>query len=121
MNEHDLTRHLLAHAADIEPTADAEGLRRSMARVDRNRRIRTVGAAGSMVAIVTFGFMSLGGSDQATSDLDVRGEVPAPVPGGPDLVPGTVEKSSDGLLDAPAAEPTDELSDGPAAANSGAE
>jgi hypothetical protein len=115
MNEHDLTRHLVGHAADVTPTADAEGLRKSMLRVDRSRRMRGVGAAGSMVAIVTFGFLSLGGSNQASSDLDVRGEVPAPVPSDPDLIPGVVEHPPDDQDGDLVDEPTDEQADEQAA------
>jgi len=99
MNEHDLTRHLTAHAAAVEPAADADGLRKSMVRTDRKRRIRSVGAAGSMAAMLAFGFLSLGGSDQSTSELDVGGQAPTPVPSDPDLVPGTIEQPGEELLD----------------------
>ena len=88
MNEHDLNRHLTAHAAAVEPAADADGLRKRMVRMDRNRRIRTVGAAGSMAAMLAFGFLSLGGSDQSTVELDVGGQAPTPVPSDPTSSPG---------------------------------
>ena len=99
MNEHDLTRHLTAHAAAVEPAADADGLRKRMVRMDRNRRIRTVGAAGSMAAMLAFGFLSLGGSDQSTGELYVGGQAPTPVPSDPDLVPGTIEQPGEELTD----------------------
>jgi hypothetical protein len=97
MNEHELTRHFAAHAATVEPTADADGLRKRMVRVDRSRRVRTVGAAGSMAAIAAFGFLSLGGGNQSTGELDVGGQVPTPVPSDPDLVPGTIEQPGEEL------------------------
>jgi len=104
VNEHELNRHLVGYATSVEPTRDHEGLRLGMRRVDRNRRIRTVGAAGSMVAVLAFGVMNLGGSDQSAPDLDIRGEAPTPsVPvTDPELGPATDENAE---ADEPAAAP----------------
>ena len=95
MNEQELNRHLVGYATSVEPTPDPEGLRVGIRRVDRNRRIRAAGAAGSMAALLAFGVISLGGSDESAPELDVRGESPnpsVPVPD-PDLGPPTTDEN----------------------------
>jgi hypothetical protein len=56
-----LSRHLNDYAAGVDAAPDHEALRRGMRRVDRNRRIRNIGAGGCMVAVLAFGFLALGG------------------------------------------------------------
>ncbi len=98
MNEHDLTRHLSSYADNVSSSGDRDRLHTAMVRVDRNRRIRAMGAAGSMVAVVAFGIITFGGNGESATHLDVRAEGPAPTPEEPELAPGTVEEP------APAAE-----------------
>ena len=95
MNEQELNRHLVGYATSVEPTPDPEGLRLGIRRVDRNRRLRAAGAAGSMAALLVFGVMNLGGSDESAPEVDVRGESPTPsVPvSDPDLGPPTTDEN----------------------------
>lgn len=103
-----LSRHLDDYAVGVEATPDPEAVRRGMQKVDRNRRIRTVGAGGCMVAVLAIGLVALdGGDDRAGSDLDVRGEAPSPPPDDPSLGPGAVEQTGAG-------EPSRSGSDDPA-------
>jgi hypothetical protein len=92
-----LSRHLNDYAVGVDSMPDPDAIRRGMQKVDRNRRIRTIGAGGCMVAVLAIGFLTLGGGDhRAGSDLDVRGEAPAPPPEDPSLGPGAVEQTDAG-------------------------
>ena len=91
-----LSRHLNGYAVGLDVTTDPEAVLVGMRRVDRNRRIRAIGAGGCLFAILAFGFLALGGGEDRAADLDVRGDAPSPLPDDPSLVPGTVEQTGSG-------------------------
>ena len=79
MNENELRRALTGHASGIRPTGDPERLAAGMARTDRLRTTRMMGAGCIVAVIVTFGVLDLSsGGDPTPIDIVDRPTLTSP-------------------------------------------
>ncbi len=97
MNENELRRALAGHAAAIQPTGDVDRLMAGMARTDRVRTVRAMGAGCVAAVVVTFGVINFTGGE-ATAPVDVVDQpsptLPTPTDPPPLLEDASIETSA---------------------------